>query len=309
MRLSLLAACILLPCFAADSKAQPAPHQPAATTPPIDKKQIEDYVRHLHVWGPQITVKVGDPKPSNIDGLYEVIVAASAGQASLQEPLLVSKDGQKIIRGVSYDLRQNPFQGELAKLTTAGDPSFGPADAPVTLVVFSDLQCSYCKVEAKSIRENIPKNYPKEVRVVFKDYPLDQIHPWARTASIAGRCIAKQNNDAFWKYHDWVFENQAQITVETVKTKIGEWAKAQNLETIGLSSCIETKATEPEVNAAFAQGRQLSVDSTPTSFLNGRKLVGTHQWAQLKQIIDHEIEYQKTRAACCEVKVPSLLTR
>ena len=290
MRVFLVAAAILLPCFAADPK-------PGSPTPAVDKKQIEDYIRHLHVWGPQITVQIGDPKPSQIEGLFEVVVSASAGQASLQEPILVSKDGKKIIRGVAYDLRQNPFQNEIAKITTNDSPSFGPADAPVTLVVFSDLQCSYCKQEAKSIRENIPKDFPKEVRVVFKDYPLDQIHPWARTASIAGRCIAKQSNDAFWTFHDWTFENQAQFTVENIKPKIGEWAKTQSLEPIGLAGCIDTKATEGEVNAAFALGRQLNVDSTPTSFLNGRKLVGTHPWPQLKQIIELEIAYQKARAS------------
>ena len=304
MRVFLVAAAILMPCFAADPKSG-APAAAPATA--IDKKQIEEYIRHLHVWGPQIAVQIGDPKPSQIDGLFEVVISASAGQASLQEPILVSKDGKKIIRGVAYDLRQNPFQSEIARITTNDSPSFGPADAPVTLVVFSDLQCSYCKQEAKSIRENIPKDFPKEVRVVFKDYPLDQIHPWARTASIAGRCIAKQNNDTFWKFHDWTFENQAQFTVENIKPKIHEWAKAQSLEPIGLAACIDTKATEGEVNAAFAQGRQLNVDSTPTSFLNGRKLVGTHPWPQLKQIIEHEIAYLKARGACCGVKVPSLV--
>ena len=77
------------------------------------------------------------------------------------------------------------------------------------------------------LRENLLKTYPKEVRLYFKDFPIDQIHPWARPAAIAGRCVFRQNPQAFWDYHDWIFDKQAEITPENLRAKVMEWAAAK----------------------------------------------------------------------------------
>src|SRR5215475_8511631 len=88
------------------------------------------------------------------------------------------------------------------KLNIEREPTFGPAGAPVTLVEFGDLECPSCRAEAPVLRQLIPQLYPNKVRVVFKDYPLESIHPWARAASIAARCIYRQDAQAFWKFYD-----------------------------------------------------------------------------------------------------------
>lgn len=285
-------------------------------TPPaksaLDKPVMEDYVRHLFVWGPQIQVKVGDPKPSSLTGFKEITVVASAGQASQEETFYVSNDGRKIIRGTVYDVTQNPFASDLEKIKTDLQPSFGAAGAPVVAVIYSDFQCSFCKEEARAIRDNLRSAFPNEVRVYFKDFPLEAIHPWAKAASIAGRCIFRQKPAAFWDYHDWIFETQGEITGENLKSKVVEFAGKKGLEPIQLGNCIDSRGTEAEVDRSMAEGRALGINSTPTMFVNGRRLVGQIAWPQLRQIIEHEIEYQKTHGGgekCCELTLPSPLKR
>jgi protein-disulfide isomerase len=306
MRLSPLLSAALLWCVSCAVAQKPA--SPTA----FDKPTMEQYVRHLYVWGPQINVSVGDPKPSaDLPGFKEIVVSASAGQATQEETFYISSDGKHIIRGSVYDVRKNPFDADKAKLKTDLQPSFGEPGAPVVIVMFSDFQCSYCKEEAKIIRQNIASTYPNQVRVYFKDFPLEPIHPWAKPAAIAGRCVFRQKPAAFWDFHDWIFEHQGEITVENLKEKVNEWAKTKSLEPIQLAACMDNKATESEVAKSQAEGRTLGVNSTPTLFVNGRRLVGNLPWPQLKQIIDHEIEYQKTHGGgekCCELTLPSPLT-
>src|SRR5262249_43492866 len=177
----------------------------------LDKATLEAYVRHLFVWGSQIKVEISNPKPAPLPGMLEVNVHATAGPATQDEVFYVSKDGQKIVRGTVYDVKENPFKADLDKLKTEFQPSYGTSGAPVVLALFSDFQCPYCKEEAKMLRANLLSAFPKQVHAYFLDLPLEQIHPWAKAAAIAGRCIFKQNSDAFWQYHDWVYDHQTEI--------------------------------------------------------------------------------------------------
>jgi protein-disulfide isomerase len=301
----------LLLVFLLAGGALQAQHPAPAAKTALDKPTLEAYVRHLFLWTPQVNVKIDDPKPSQFPGFQEVTVTASAGAASQEEKLLVSKDGTRIIRGTVYDITENPFHDELTKLKTDLSPSFGAPGAPVVIVLFSDFQCQYCKQEAKVIRDNLASAYPKEARVYFKDFPLDSIHPWAHAAAIGGRCVFRQAPTAFWDYHDWMFEHQADITPENVKAKMTEFATSKSLDTFLFNQCVETKGTEREVEKTMAEGKALHVDSTPTMFVNGRRLPGSLSWPQLRQVIDFELDYQKANAdageKCCEVKLPSPL--
>ncbi len=289
----------------------PAPEKPAATVSKkksaLDKAALEPYIRHLFVWGPSIQVNIAEPKPSaELPGFFEVKVTGSAGNASQEETFLVSRDGRKILRAVIFDVEQNPFKPDLDKLKTQFQPSFGTPGAAVVLVQFSDFQCPFCKEEAKLLRQNLLSAYPKQVRLYFKDFPLEQIHPWARLGAIAGRCIFRQNPSAFWEFYDWVFEQQEQITPDNLRVKVLEFAKGRPVDILQLTRCLDTRATEAEVDRNVAEARSLQVNSIPTLFVNGRRLVGQLAWPNLRQIIDHEIEYQRTarnagEEACCEL--------
>jgi protein-disulfide isomerase len=244
-------------------------------------------------------------------GFYEVKVQGANGNQSQQETFYISHDGQKILRGVVYDINQNPFKEDLDKIRTDLQPSFGTPGAPVVIVIFSDYECPYCKEEAKALRSNLLATYPKEVRLYFKDLPLSQIHPWALPAALAGRCIFKQNPGAFWDYHDWIYEAQKDVTAENLKPKIMEFVKGKEIDPVQLERCMDSKATQPEIDKSVAEAKALGVAATPTVFVNGRQLVGqAATWANLRQVIDYEIEYQKTAKNAgedcgCEVKLPS----
>ena len=295
--------------LAAAQGTKGAAAKPAGTA--FDKVKFEAYVRHLFVWGPHVAVNVGDPKPSELPGFREVVVTGAAGPASFNQSFFVSADGRKIVQGRVFDIQENPFREELAKLRTGMGPSLGTPGAPVVLVLFTDYQCPYCRQEAQMLRQNLVSTYPKEVRLYLKDFPLEPIHPWAKPAAIAGRCIYGQNEPAFWQYHDWIFDQQQTFTPENLNSKVMEWAQGKEIDTLQLGRCIDAKATEADVDNSITDGRSLQLNATPTLFVNGRRLANAN-WEQLKAIIDFELAYQKTAKnagdnACCEVKLPSPL--
>src|SRR3954453_2672251 len=171
----------------------------AADAPPksaFDKPTLEAYVRHLFLLNPQLTVTISDPKPGALPGFKDVRIRISQGPQFQEVLLYVSNDGKKIVQGNFYDVTTNPFKPELDKIKTQFQPALGTAGAPVVLVTFSDLQCPHCKTEALMLRENLIKNYPTQVRFYFKDFPLEGLHPWAKAAAIAGRCVFQQKPDA-----------------------------------------------------------------------------------------------------------------
>ena len=244
----------------------------------------------------RIKVEVADPKPSaDLPGFYDVTVHASMGAQSQDIELMVSKDGSKILQGQVFDVTTNPFKKDLDKLKTAFEPSMGTPGADVVMVEFSDFECPYCKEEAAMLRQNLLTAYPKQVRLYFKTFPIESLHPWAKPAAIASKCIFRQQPAAFWDFHDWIFAHQTDISAENLKDKVIDWAKGQkDIDAIQLGQCMDTKATEAEVDKNLAEGRDLQVDRTPTIFVNGRRINSAIDWPSLRSIIDNEIEYQKT---------------
>jgi protein-disulfide isomerase len=285
----------------------------------LDKPTMEAYVRHLYVLEPaKIKVVVEDPKPSTqLPGFYDVMVHAVAGSHTFNLPFLVSKDGSKILQGSVYDVDKNPFKSDLDMLKTQSEPSFGTPGAPVVVVEFSDFECPYCRQEAKMLRDNLTSAYPTQVRLYFKTFPIASLHPWATAAAIASRCVYRQQPTAFWSYHDWIFEHQQEITPENLKDKVMGWAKDQkDIDSLQLGQCMDTKATEADVNRDLAEGQALSVDGTPTLFVNGRRIAQAVDWSNLRSVIDYEIDYQKTAKNAgedcgCELKldVPGMAGR
>ena len=270
---------------------------PAQTKSALDRPTLEAYVRHMFVMDNKVALQISDTKPSEFAGYLEVTVSASLGEAHQDFPFLVSKDGSKIVQGnfTFYNINQNPFKNDLDKLKTDGAPNLGTTGASVVIVEFSDFECPYCKNEAGVLRQNLLSAYPTQVHFYFKQFPLQSLHPWARAAAMASRCVYKQNADAFWAYHDWVFDKQSDLTAANLKGQILEWAKSQKgIDPAQLGSCMDSKATEAEVDKDIADGHAVKVDSTPTLFINGRRVNSAVDWPTLSSIIDYEIEYQKT---------------
>jgi protein-disulfide isomerase len=300
----------LMICAALSAQKSPAHKPAAAASKPFNKPVFEAYIRHLFVWPPAIQIEIDDPGPGPMPGYNEVTVHASQGNASSTETFYVSQDGKKIVRGQVFDSAQNPFKSDLDKLKTEFKPSIGTPGASVVIVAFSDFQCHYCKEEAKVLRDNLLKEYPTQTRLYFMDNPLETVHPWARAAAVAGQCVFRQKPAVFWDYHDWIFEHQEEITPENLQGKVLEFAKTKELDTLNLSRCMDTKATDAEVQKTLDQGKGVGVTSTPTIFVNGRRMVGAVDWPSLKRVIDYEIDYQKTAKNAgedcgCSVALPT----
>ena len=257
----------------------------------LDKSALEAYLRHVELYRGTVTYKIDDPRPSkDLPGFSAIEVHLSFDGGTKDERYYVSKDGQILVNGDVYRINGNPFQTNLDRLSLADLPSLGPANAPVTIVEFGDLECPDCRMEAPILRHNVAETFASQVRLYFKDFPLGSIHPWARAAAIAGRCVYHQEAKAFWDFYDWIYENQQEIEPDNLNSKILAWAGQNGLDAGRLGSCIETKGSEPEVDRSLAEGRSLGVRGTPTLFINGRKIGGL-AWPDLELVIRKELEY------------------
>jgi protein-disulfide isomerase len=281
------------------------------TAPPkIDKQKLEAYVRYAEGFSPEVKISIDDPAPSPFTGYYRVLVHLTAGTHKLDRLYYATQNGEQLINGNIWKLNESPFLDTLEHLPADG-PSLGPANAKVTVVVFSDFQCPYCRELAKTLHDNIPQKYPTDVRIVFKDFPIDSIHKWARAASEAAHCLGSQKPGAFWAFHDWVFEHQQEVNETNLRDHVLTLAKQQNVDVAQVSSCMANHATAQEVNQNQQIGAALQISQTPTTFVNGRMLSGAVPWQTLDNVIKMEVNHSKEVATssaekCCEVSIPTV---
>jgi predicted DsbA family dithiol-disulfide isomerase len=167
-------------------------------------------------------------------------------------------------------------------LAIGDDPARGPADAPVTIVEFSDFQCPFCS-RATATLKKLDAAYPGKIRLVYRDFPLVQIHPNAARAAEAAACANEQGK--FWPMHDVMFEHQ---------DKLGEADLKQSAATLGLdaaafNTCLESGRHTAEWKKDAAEGDRYGVSSTPAFFINGRLVVGAQPYESFARILDEEL--------------------
>jgi protein-disulfide isomerase len=161
---------------------------------------------------------------------------------------------------------------------TAGAPSLGPADAPVTIVIFTDFQCPYC-VSLEEVLVKVAERYPKDVRIVYKSFPLT-MHNFARKAAIAA--MAADAQGMFWVMHDRLFAAKGKLSDE----EIAYAAKDSQLDIAAFEAALADPATAARVDADFKQGEALGVRGTPTVFINGRQYAGARSLDGFAAAID-----------------------
>lgn len=278
--------------------AQPPAASAATPSPTPEQAQIlknaEAFIRNLFSWGPQFQVKLGPLSPSPAPDFYTVPVNVTYNGQNDVGVFFVSKDGKTVMRGDLYDLAVDPFAENRSKIHTDNSPSLGSPDAPITLVEFSDFECPHCRELFRSMKMIEPK-YPM-VRVVFKDFPISQIHPWAETAAIGARCAYMQSPDAFWQFHDALFENQDVISSENVWDKLQAIARRVNLDPDTLKACMASPEAREAVRKNLVEGQSLGVNSTPTVFINGRPVIGGDK-PTIEQFLDYQIQVLHLNAA------------
>lgn len=249
-------------------------------------KDAEAFARRLFAWGPDVKVQLGPLKQSDAADFYDVPVEVTLEGHKETGDLYVSKDGKTMLRGDIYNMSADPFAANRSKIHVDGSPSRGPADAKVTLVEFADFECPHCQELYEALRA-VETQFP-QVRVVYKNFPLTEIHPWAETAAIGARCAYEQSPDAFWKVHDAIFDNQDVLSAENVWDKLTGFATQAGLNADTFKACMSSQEAQKAVDAEHAQGVALGVNSTPTLYINGRPMVGGDTQT-LEQYVTYEL--------------------
>jgi protein-disulfide isomerase len=188
------------------------------------------------------------------------------------------------------DLRQRyPVTIALAAptvhVTADDDPFMGPADAPVTIIEFSDFQCPYCR-RVQPILQQVLKDYHGTVKLVFRDFPLRNIHPQAQKAAEAAQCAAEQQQ--FWAYHDKLF-----ATTQLEEPALKQYAQELGLDMQRFEPCVTSGKYAQEVERDLQDGLNAGVSATPSFFVNGQPLSGAVPYERFKELVDSALEEAK----------------
>lgn len=238
-----------------------------AKVPQVTDSDVQDfYNQNKGRMGDQTQEQVADRIRQFLDG---------QNRAAARNNLL---DGLRPKYGVKIALE--PPRVEVA--IAADDPVRGPANAPVTLIEFSEFQCPFCSRVGPTVKQ-VLETYGDKVRLVFRDYPLP-FHNNAHGASEAAQCAHDQGR--FWEYHDKLFANQQALAAENLK----QYATDLGLDIAKFNECFESGRYKDRVDQDIAQGSSAGVRGTPAFFINGRFLSGAQPFEAFKTIIDEELE-------------------
>ena len=167
-------------------------------------------------------------------------------------------------------------------IPTENAHAIGPADAPITIVEFSDYQCPFCRRWHDEVYEPLLAAYPGKIRLVYRHFPLTSIHPDAMSAAEAAMCAGEQ--DAYWQYHEKLFSSETLGT-----TTYLEYAQDLGLNSTAFEACLNDHRHQQAIQADSDFAINLGIRSTPTFFINGLAVVGAQPIDVFKQVIDKEL--------------------
>jgi protein-disulfide isomerase len=265
-------AIFLLTSVASAQQKSATPQAAAKSTSPNlpSEETVNAFLQQMFGYDSAVTWSVVDIKPSAAEGLAEVLVAITRPEGKQTNKLYVTADGKHAFTGDLIPFGARPFLAtheELKKAVTG--PTLGPADAPVLLVEFSDLQCPFCKQGQPAIDKLIAEE--KNARLVFQNFPLP-MHDWAAKAAYYADCVARTSNEAFWKFEQGVFDAQKEITAANADEKLTAIADGAGVKGADIAACAAKPETAGRVQRSIALGTAVEVNSTPTLFINGRKV-------------------------------------
>lgn len=174
------------------------------------------------------------------------------------------------------------------RLMRATSPSFGPKDAPLTIVEFADFECPYSGESFPVIRSLLAE-YGDRIHFVFRGFPLPTLHEHAVAAAEAAACAAAQGTDKFWAYHDRLFLNQDRLDENSLRI----YAVQAGLDSRQFDACVQARAFQSLVEADVADGEALGVRGTPTWFINGRKVEGAIPEDIFRKVIEEILKTVK----------------
>ncbi len=288
-RIHLLAS-LLIVVLAAGCKAQTSTGTPAD---PALTRRIEVMVRSKFNVPPDYNVLLGARKPSQIPGYDNLTVTFAHGAKTSNIDFLISTDNSKLARLETFDLAKDPS----LNIDVKDRPVRGNPDAKVTIINFDDLECGYCARMHATFFPSTIEHYKGLIKFVYKDFPLEEIHPWAVHAAVDANCLASQSGDVYWTYVDYLHAHGQDINGEDRDIKKSfaaldriakQEATLSKLDEPKLDACI-AKQDEAHVRASAEEATTLGLEGTPAMFIDGEKIPGALPEAQLWVVIDRAL--------------------
>ncbi len=278
----------LLPLVLVLAAAVPVPAAPVPDEAAL-KARVERYLVDYFKLGPRDSVTVDEVWDAA--AVQQWGLAVTKVQAGKSESLvyMLSKDLTRLSLGRVLDFGEDRRARNRAKLDLTGAPARGPADAPVTIVAFCEFQCSDCRALVAALKRVLPA-YEGRVRYVFKSFPILDRHEWAEAAALGAYCARDQEPEAFWAFHDALFEGQDDVTTANLRAKLQELARAQGLDAARLERCVDEKTFLPVVVRDVYDARRVGARGTPTLLVNGRFVFDEGaKDADLRKLIDEAL--------------------
>lgn len=252
--------------------------------------RVHDYIVKRYAKGVTTNVTLVDLKQAGESCFWMIGFRLLPEDKPLQ--LFLTPDNRFLVPDF-FDLSADPRVEDLQKaaafmrpLVAGAPPSMGPRDAAVTIVMFEDFECPFCKQLRDLLATTLPSTRDRGVRVIFRHFPLP-MHPWAAKAAILADCVAHQDVTAFWKLSDFLFANQDSITQENLSAKLDAYIN-DTLPMVSIPEyerCNTDTRAQAHIDQDLALGRQYGVDQTPTFFINGTKVSGVPSAKQFQEIL------------------------
>jgi protein-disulfide isomerase len=270
----------------------------SAQSPPSDTARlVERQVRAHYALPSDVKVVVGALRPSEFANYDALTVTISSSNKKQDFEFLLSRDHKALVRFTKFDLTSDPYAEIIKKIDVRGRPTRGNVNAKVTVVNYDDFECPFCSQMHAALFPGLFKEYGDRVVFIYKDYPLEEIHPWAVHAAVDANCLAAQNGDAYWDYADYLHANQSAINGEKGRdaqnAELDKLATSQgqkhNLDAARLQVCLKAQ-DDKAVRASMHEGDTVGVDATPTMFINGQKLDGAVPADQVRFTLDQALK-------------------
>ena len=248
---------------------------------------VNSFMQQTFGYDSSVTWKVASIRPSEAPGLAEVVVVVGSGQGQQVTTFYVTQDGKHALVGDMIPFGAKPYEPARAALEKGvNGVAKGPASSKVMIVEFSDLQCPHCK-EAQPIIDKLLADEPN-ARFVLQQYPLPN-HNWAAKGAAYADCIGRADPAAFWKFVQGVFDEQNDITESNADEKFTDLADKAGVKGSDMAACAAKPATKSRVDASVALGGAVGVNSTPTFYVNGRRIanISGMPYEVLKELVEY----------------------
>jgi protein-disulfide isomerase len=238
---------------------------------------------------PTLRLSLGPFRPSPAPDFREGTLVMDDGRAKRDRTVLLTRDGKHLILSEVYNLGIDPRQVALRTISVQGEPSQGPANAPVTIVEYADLQCPTCARMHDFLENQVEPRYGNKVRIVFKEFPLVGIHDWSFTAAIADQCAYELNPAAYVPMRTAIFRNQQFINITNLRDTLLSYGEEAGVDRVKLAGCLDAKSSLPRIQRDMDEAKRVNVNQTPTVFINGRMLMGLPSEDAYYQAIDEAL--------------------